>query len=390
MLPDTGYGRNGFWVKFNSAGQRQWGTYLGSRLFFSYVTGTVLPATGETVLYVGSYNQVPSPAPVNATPGAYQPHYSDSGDVVLAQYDTAGVKRWSTYYGGIGMEPIVYGFMFWNGSLGISLTPTGNLLLVGGTSSTSGIQKGCYPYPARHPQSFISEWQPNGQLLWSSYYEGYLGAVCAGAGNNIYVGGYTNFDSLATPGALQTSMVSGKPTGLLARFTSVFVHCPQMQFPVTVQNNSLLQVAGGYAGYQWYANGSPIATATQYTFTAGDTGTYYVVLTDSCGCVYTSDTVRITTGIAHSANGRMAVSIYPNPSGDGHYVLSGQLPLSGAHTLSYTVTDMLGKTGISSGFSVQHHTFTHPLDLSAFADGIYFLKLQSKTGYSVLKVVKGK
>ena len=85
--------QNGYLVKFNSSGARQWGTYFG---------GTGSDALGQLTsdasgnIYAGGNATSTSGI---ATSGAYQTTYGGgSGDGVFAQFSSAGALLYSTYY----------------------------------------------------------------------------------------------------------------------------------------------------------------------------------------------------------------------------------------------------------------------------------------------------
>jgi hypothetical protein len=323
---------------------------------------------------------------------AYQPVFGGgTSDAFLAKYNTSGQKQWSTYYGGPGDEygllPFPFNYVYLPGGNGLSVAPDGNLFMIATTTSTQGIEKGCSPYPAVHKISFISQWQPSGNLLWSSYYDAELSTVCAGTGNNFYVGGTTVYDSLATPAALQTTMVPDKLTGLIARFTSTPT-CPQRTFHV-ITNNNQLSVDSGYASYQWYGNGNLIAGANNNTYAVNtDTGLYYAVIADSCGCVYTSDTVHFPpTGITQTKAAGMDVMVYPNP-GKGLYTVSGKVS-NGINAIAYHITDVSGRVITQESLPVRGGIFNSALNLTSLANGLYFLHLESGNGSTVIKLVKG-
>lgn len=91
--------QDAFLVSFNSSGARNWGTYYGGsgddeswgcaihKSGHIYITGLTASSTGT----------------VMATPGSHQPNYGGgSFDAFIAQFDTAGVRTWGSYYGETG------------------------------------------------------------------------------------------------------------------------------------------------------------------------------------------------------------------------------------------------------------------------------------------------
>jgi hypothetical protein len=111
-----------FLVKFNSSGVRQWSTYYGgSGEDDSYSCATDASGnvymTGETSSSVSAI----------ATVGSHQSSYGGgSKDAFLVKFNSIGVRQWGTYYGSIGYDI----------GLSCATDATGNVYMLGGTSST--------------------------------------------------------------------------------------------------------------------------------------------------------------------------------------------------------------------------------------------------------------
>lgn len=127
-----------FLVSFNSNGTRNWGTYYGGagedeswgcaihKSGHIYITGLTSSSTGT----------------VMATPGSHQPIYGGgSYDAFIAQFDTAGVRTWGSYYGETG------------GDVGYGCTTDNayHVYFVGSTDTNSGIS---IASPGSHQQTF--------------------------------------------------------------------------------------------------------------------------------------------------------------------------------------------------------------------------------------------
>ncbi len=115
--------RDAFIVKFNSSGQRLWGTYYGGS-HFDEANGCAFGWNGDIFVAgtTGSDNNI-------STPDASQTTLSGINDGFLVKFNDAGQRQWATYYGGSGME------YFYNCSYVMDDT----LYLAGVTSSTNNI-----------------------------------------------------------------------------------------------------------------------------------------------------------------------------------------------------------------------------------------------------------
>ena len=69
-------------------------------------------------------------------------------------------------------------------------------------------------------------------------------------------------------------------------------------------------------GNQWYYNGSPIAGATDSSYTPILNGNYYVVTTNSFGCTGTSNSIDVIV-IGINSTPASSLAIFPNPASDG-------------------------------------------------------------------------
>jgi gliding motility-associated-like protein len=151
-----------------------------------------------------------------ASAGAYQTVFSQAQDVFLAKYDAQGALQWSTYYGDTGLDI----------GLQLEADATGNVWLSGWTSSTAGIAM-----PGSHQvifgggsaDAFLVRFSSTGMPLWASYYGGsgddYGDALKLDSDGNLYLAGpSTSPDAMATPGAHQTAL-SGGFDGFLAKFS---------------------------------------------------------------------------------------------------------------------------------------------------------------------------
>ncbi len=198
---------NGFLVKFNVAGVRQWATY-----FPGQVSDIVCASNGD-VYFTGSVDSIVGLATTGAHQttfggrGQYVGSYYHNGDAYLAKFNPSGQRIWFTYYGGQEHD---------RGS-SIAIDNNGDVYLGGTTSSLNNIsttgsfqdtlQLGTY-YPSGYwygDGGFLAKFNSNGARQWGTYFNGAISDITADLNNNIYCTGNTWHDSgVATTGAHQT------------------------------------------------------------------------------------------------------------------------------------------------------------------------------------------
>lgn len=129
--------------------------------------------------------------------------------------------------------------------------------------------------------------------------------------------------------------------------------------------------------YQWYLNGVLIPGETNQTYNATSDGVYVVRITDINGCVYEySDGFNFVfiTGITEN-NLADNIILYPNPTSG--IVNIDATNLSGLN-YEISVFDIVGKL-------VAQEKNAAIIDLSAFENGIYVIRLTSENVNSVTK-----
>ena len=141
-------------------------------------------------------------------------------------------------------------------------------------------------------------------------------------------------------------------------------------------------VAG--ATYQFYRSGTAIAGATGSTYTATQNGTYTVVLTSAMGCTsQPSVPVTIQLTATQSTQATFALTVYPNPTLDGHLtVMLG----NGPQATLLAVYNALGQQVLHT--TLPANTTTGELDLSRLATGVYMLRATTSTGTAMRRVVR--
>ena len=322
---------DGFLVKFNSSGVRQWGTY-----FEGNGNACTTDASGN-IYIVGLTNSTSG----IATAGAHQTVMSGSGDAFLVKFNSSGVKQWGTYFGGSytlasGMET----------GLSCATDALGNVYMTGHTPSTSDIATaGAHQtiYGGSSTDAFLVKFNSSGVIQWGTYYGGEgvdIGYSCAtDASGNVYMAGDAQQQNLpasgiSTIGAHQSAYGGGYSDGFLVKFDS-----NGLRQWGTYYGGSLLDVSFSCAtdaSGNVYMSGNTqssagIATSGAHQTTVNDaflvsfnssgvrqSGTYYggiknVCTSDASGNVYMTGYTQSNSGIAtagahQTANGNNGYS----------------------------------------------------------------------------------
>ncbi len=155
--------------------------------------------------------------------------------------------------------------------------------------------------------------------------------------------------------------------------------CDQSPFIIT---------AGGANTYTWSNSGGNSATAT---YTPAGNMTYYVTGTDATtGCKQT-DSIAIVnivcTGLIELGNGNASFNVYPNPVSDKITLKlnSATQPLD----VNIELYDVTSKLIVKQNANFNKDKTEYKLNMSSLAEGVYYLKLNSKEGSSKsVKVIK--
>lgn len=214
--PANAGGYDAFLVKFNTNGLRIWGTYYGgAQRDIAY--SVRCDAAGNVVL--AGYTEG-STAGIAST-GSHQDAFGGGvNDAFVVKFDSAGVRQWGTYYGGSDEER----------AHSVSFDASGNVYLTGYTLSTSGIAS-AGSHQASYTNggdAFLVKFNSAGVRQWGTYYGGNgldrgQGASTDAAGN-VYLGGWTESTAgIATTGTHQPAHGGGTYDAFIAKFNSAGV-----------------------------------------------------------------------------------------------------------------------------------------------------------------------
>ena len=145
---------------------------------------------------------------------------------------------------------------------------------------------------------------------------------------------------------------------------------------ITASGNALLSSSA--TGNQWFFNGNPISGATSQIYNAAVVGFYQVQFTDSNGCKSKSNIINITVGIEENEVNNY-IHIYPNPTTDK---LTIETNSNTEQRLE--ILNLIGQTVYITSIINKKAT----INTSAFANGVYILKLYSDKETVVRKFVK--
>jgi hypothetical protein len=207
---------DGFLVKFNSSGVRQWATYIGGPALDG-IQSCVTDAAGNII--IGGYARSSSGI---STSGSHQPNYGTGTtyDGFLSKFTNAGVLMWSTYYGGALDDQV--NSCFTDGG--------NNIYICGVTESSVNIStSGCHqPALGGNKDAFLAKFDNAGIRQWATYYGG--GALDNGYscytytnGNIVMVGEAASTTSISTPGSYQDTYGGGTKDAFLVMFNNTGV-----------------------------------------------------------------------------------------------------------------------------------------------------------------------
>ncbi len=196
---------NGFIVKFNNAGARQWATYYGDS---SSIETIAVNTAGE--VYIGGVGES-----INfnyATSGAYagSPFFGSTKGF-LAKLNAAGAARlWGTYY---------------YRTSALCTDGNGNLYTASAVSSGASTSIGAHQtvYGGGLADGFITKFSNTGTRLWATYYGGsgeeWMGEIECDGNGNLYMSGNTGSpNNIATTGSFLSSSTTA--TAFIAKFNT--------------------------------------------------------------------------------------------------------------------------------------------------------------------------
>ncbi|MDC0249416.1 T9SS type A sorting domain-containing protein [Flavobacteriales bacterium] len=135
---------------------------------------------------------------------------------------------------------------------------------------------------------------------------------------------------------------------------------------IWIDGNNIVATSG-FSSYQWYNNNNiPISGASNSIFTPTAIGIYYVTATNSDGC--SSNSYVIDYNTSSLENYSLTTNIFPNPT-NGKIIINSEYYIK-----SVSIYNSIGNQLLSVNNKGNKIPETQ-LDLSTFAKGIYFIKI---------------
>ena len=286
-------GTDGFISKFDSAGQRIWGTYFGGNDFERITT---VSCDSLNNVYIGGMTNSPTGI---ASTNAHQTIMGSTTDGCIAKFNADGLLQWSTYFGG-SEDDLVSALQFNNGKL----------LVTGLTASPNNITTpdGIVPiFNTSVSEGFLTTFTANGQRQWSTYFGGNISedpkAMAINSVGDVTIAGKTaSVTGLSSSNAHQT-LFAGIQDGMLVKIKM----CDLPQITNTMMGNTAvcenaeqqytIAPVPGADSYIWIVpNGwSGSSTTDTLDVVAGpNNGTIKVTAINSCGA---SDTVSLAVSV---------------------------------------------------------------------------------------------
>ncbi|HRN40574.1 MAG TPA: T9SS type A sorting domain-containing protein, partial [Vicingus sp.] len=154
-----------------------------------------------------------------ATLGSHQSTFGGGlRDVFLVQFNSLGVRQWGTYYGGTGEDT----------GASKAVDASGNVYLIGSTSSTTGISTvGAHQstYGGGGRDAFFVQFNSTGERQWGTYYGGTsddfgVSNIVDASGKMYFTGGTQSSTGIATSGIHQSTF-GGNYDAFLVQFECV-------------------------------------------------------------------------------------------------------------------------------------------------------------------------
>jgi len=213
------YGGNtdAYLVKFDSSGQRLWGTYYGGTKQ-EWGQNCDVDAYNHVILCGTTNSQNNISTPFSFQPTLGNPSTYGLGDGFLVLFNSSGQRQWGTYYGGAD----------WDNAMMCEIGPDQYLYLGGETESPNQIASpnGFQSQYNGDWDTFLAKFTLGGSRVWGTYYGGTnnenFGGFAVDDSSFVFLLGDTrSTDSIATPGTFQQNIIGTSYNLFLVKFDSL-------------------------------------------------------------------------------------------------------------------------------------------------------------------------
>lgn len=189
---------------------RLWGTYFGGN-FDEF--SSAISIDNSSNIYLCGYTTSDKNI---ATSGAHQTEFTLYYDAFIAVFDSNGVRKWSTYYGGNHED----------GATDIAISKLGDIYVCGNTKASNAIStESSHQFTlGGDNDAFLVRFDQNGTRIWGTYYGGsnseWGSSLAVDEKGDIYLCGSTSStNSIATENSFDT-ILSGQNDVFLTKFSS--------------------------------------------------------------------------------------------------------------------------------------------------------------------------
>ncbi len=149
---------------------------------------------------------------------------------------------------------------------------------------------------------------------------------------------------------------------------------------ITQNGETLIAVSGTAVSYQWLFNGNEINGATNSSFTATESGSYSVEITDANGCVAESSPLNVTIiGIGTLYENDYFLKLVPNPATSTVTIFTS---LPSAYTIK--MLDVYGQII----YNTSTEGSSHAIAIEMLSSGIYFIQVESTENVITKQFIK--
>jgi len=283
--PALGGALDAFLVKYDTHGQRLWGTYIGGS---GNDRATALKVCADgAVAVVGNTESAIGIASISC----HQTQPGSLDDAFLIRFSPTGERLWGTYVGGEGVEYLT----------SVDETSDGSLVIAGQSESLLQVTSpsAFQPQPAGEYDALLMRFSAEGAFQWGTYLGGaatdYANDVAYGpvSAQVVMVGMTRSTEGVASQNAQQEDYLGGLYDGFMARFC--IPPTPTVVTPdgLSACGDDILRLMLSAEGLnaQW-SNGQQ-GSVLQFSPPSEGAHVISADVTDAYGCPGRSDTVTV-------------------------------------------------------------------------------------------------